>query len=142
VQRLRLAGVLALPAHPAQHEVAGARRDLLSPEELLCAPADRQLAYRALAAMEDGGRERLGLVDGRHRLRLLADLLTIALELRRVDRSGKDDGDGDVPVRLLNLDARRLEERTQGGLRRAVPALQRDAAIRERGVHRDERAAG
>jgi hypothetical protein len=39
VERLRLAGVLTLPAHPEQHQVAGARRELLTPEELLRAPA-------------------------------------------------------------------------------------------------------
>src|SRR5947209_2344097 len=67
VDRLRLAGVLALPAHPKQHQVAGARRQLLTPEELLRAPADRKLADRVLHAVQDGFRERLGLVDGRDR---------------------------------------------------------------------------
>src|SRR5205085_5695449 len=84
VDRLRLLGVLALPAHAEEHQVAGARRELLAPEELLRAPADRQLAYRVLHAVQDGLGERLGLVDRRHGLRLVADILPVAVELWRV----------------------------------------------------------
>jgi hypothetical protein len=75
VGRFELARVLAFPAGPHQHEVSGARRELLTPEELLRAPAERELADRALAAAHDRFGERLGLIDRRDRLRLVADLL-------------------------------------------------------------------
>src|SRR5581483_6246234 len=65
VDRLRVRRVLALPAHAPEHPVAGARRELLAPEELLRAPPDRQLADRVLAAVQHRLRERLGLVDRR-----------------------------------------------------------------------------
>src|ERR1700749_2178420 len=64
--RLVGAGVLPLPAVPPQHEVAGARGELLAPEELLGAPGDRQLADRMLPGVEHRLRVRLRLVDGRH----------------------------------------------------------------------------
>src|SRR5436190_6869775 len=138
VDRLRLAGVLALPAVSEQDEITRARRELLSPEELLRAPAHRQLAHRVLHAEERCLRVRLGLVDRRDRLRLVADLLPVAVELRRVDRTGEDHGDRHVPTLLLHLDPRGLEEGPPPRLRSAVRALERDPAVRERGVDREE----
>src|SRR5205085_2819247 len=84
---------------------------------------------RLLAGAQHRLRERLRLVDRRNRLRLLAELLAVAVELRRVDRGGVHDGDVDAPTGLLQLDARRLEEVPQRRLRGAVASLQRDAAI-------------
>src|SRR4051794_32162120 len=141
IDRFRLAGVLAFPAHAEEHLVAQARRELLAPEELLGAPAYGQLADRVLRAVQDCVRERLGLVDRRHRLRLVADLLAAAVELRRVDRARQDAADVDARPVLLELGARRLQERPQRRLRRAVRRLERDPAIRERRVHVDERPA-
>src|SRR3954463_13656502 len=83
--RLRLLRVLTLPAVPEQDEIAGARRDFLAPEQLLRAPAERQLAHRPFAAPDRRLREWLRLVDRRHRLGLKAHLLACAVELRRVD---------------------------------------------------------
>src|SRR6476619_4276182 len=131
-ERLVLVRVLGLPAHPQQHQVARPRRELLAPHQLLRAPADGQLADRVLAAVEHGVRKGLGLVDRRHRLRLLAELLPVAVELRRVDRRRMDDRDVDAPAGLQQLDPCALEEVAEGGLRRAVAALQRDAAVGER----------
>src|SRR5206468_492297 len=141
VLRLQLLRVLALPAVSQEHEVAGPRRQLLAPERLLRPPAERQLADRMLAAANNRCRKRLRLVDRRHGLRLQADLLTRAVELRRVDRTGKDDADVDTGAFLLLLDAHALEERAEGRLRRAVRGLQRDGAIRQRRRDLDERAA-
>src|SRR4051794_24605720 len=108
VEGLVLAGVLRFPAGAQQDEVARPRRELLTPHQLLGAPADRQLADRALAAVDDRGGERLRRVDRRHRHRLLADLLAVAVELGRVDRRRMDDRDVDAPARLLQLDPRAL----------------------------------
>src|SRR5207237_5876164 len=96
------------------------------------APADRELSDRVLHAVQDGFGERLRLVDGRHRLWLVADLLPVAVELRRIDRARQDERDGHLGALLLELDARRLEERATGRLRGAVRGLERDAAVRER----------
>src|SRR5581483_9903920 len=104
-----LPGVLGLPAVPQQDQVAGARRELLAPEELLGAPADRKLAHGPLEAVDDRLRERLGLVDRRHRLRLVADVLPRHVELRRVDRARQDDADIDGDAVLAMLDTRGLE---------------------------------
>src|SRR3954471_7855326 len=93
--RLRPTRVLAFPAHAPEHPVAGAWRELLAPQELLRAPADRKLADRVLATMQDRLRVRLRLVDRRHRLRLVADALARAVELGCVDRAGQDERDVD-----------------------------------------------
>src|SRR5205823_7958388 len=140
VDGLRLAGVLALPAVPEQDEIARARGELLAPEELLRAPAHRQLPDRLLHAEERSLGVRLRLVDRRYRLRLVADLLAVAVELRRVDRAGENDRDGHVPALLAELDACRLEERAEGRLRGAVGTLKRNPAVSERRVDGEERA--
>src|SRR3954471_21851670 len=54
IERLVLLRVLALPAHAQEHRVAGARRELLTPHQLLRAPADRQLADGLLATVQHG----------------------------------------------------------------------------------------
>src|SRR2546423_11220024 len=87
VDRLVLAGVLLLPADATEHPVARTRRELLAPEELLGTPRDWELTDRLLSAVEYRVGERLRLVDRRHGLRLLADLLAITVELGRVDRA-------------------------------------------------------
>src|SRR5947209_5092829 len=105
---LVLTGVLPLPAVSEEHEVAGARRELLPPEELLGPPAERQLTHRMLEAVHDALGERLRLVDRRDGLRLLADVLPRHVELRRVDRAREDDRDVDRDLVLAVLDARGL----------------------------------
>src|SRR3954452_23067959 len=127
---LRTSG-LVLPAAAAEDPVPGSWGQLLAPEQLLRAPADRQLANRVLGAMEHRVRIELRLVDGRHRLGLLAHLLAIPVELGRVGRSWKHERDSHVMAMLLQLDASRLEEGAARGLRRAVRGLKRDPAIGE-----------
>src|SRR5690349_21786381 len=81
IRRLELLGVLAAPPVPQQDQVAGPRRELLAPEQLLRAPADRKLTDRPLAAVENRVGERLGLVDRRHGLWLETHLLPSPVEL-------------------------------------------------------------
>ena len=102
VDRLGLVRVLSLPAVSPQDEIGGARRELLSPQRLLSAPADGELTLGPLATAHDGGRERLRFVDRRYRLRLEADPLARSVELRRIDRTGKHDADVDARTFSLN----------------------------------------
>src|SRR5438034_1664272 len=96
VDRLGLVRVLSLPAVPPQDEIGGPRRELLAPQRLLSAPADGELTLGPLATAHDGGREGLRFVDRRHRLRLEPNSLARAVELRRIDRTGKHDADVDA----------------------------------------------
>lgn len=100
---LGLVRVLSLPAVPPQDEIGGARRELLAPQRLLSAPADGELALGSLATADDGGCDRLRFVDRRYRLRLEADSLARAVELRRIDRTGKHDADVDARTFFLQL---------------------------------------
>src|SRR5262249_4797691 len=129
---LQLVRVLGLPACATKHKVAGTRGNLLTPQRLLRAPAQRELPRRAFPGADDGLGDRLRPVDRRNRLWLQADLLPCAVELRRVDRARKDHADVDAGAFLLLLDASRLEERAEGVLGRAVRRLQRDRAVRQR----------
>ena len=63
------------------------------------------------------------------------------LRVRRVDRGGLDQRDGDRRLlELLDLDAQRIGEALNRMLRGAVHALQRDDGVRYLAAHVDQRA--
>src|SRR5262249_50277452 len=65
--RLQLLRVLRLPTCAKKNEIADPRGELLAPERLLGAPAERELPRRALTAADDCLGEPLRLGDRRDR---------------------------------------------------------------------------
>jgi hypothetical protein len=137
----RLLRHLPVVARPREIPVEEPRRGAFAEDVEHGRHADVDLPPPVVRGPVDRVRRHLGLVDGRHGLRLLRQLRPAPRELRRVDAGEVDHRQVDVPAVVLDLGDHRLGEALARVLRAAVRRLERDAPERERRAHLDDRAA-
>ena len=124
----RLLGHLRAVAGLREVPVEEPRRDALAEDVQHRRQADVDLAPLVIRRPVDRVRGDLGLVDRRHRLRLLRQLRPSPRELGRVEAGQVHHRDVDVPAVMTDLGDDRLGEALARVLRAAVRRLKRDAA--------------
>src|ERR1043165_5360022 len=135
------AALLLAEREPFHDFVGETRRVLPERRYRLAAGADENVALGGFGAMENRARDRLRCVDRRRVLRLRIHVIARVLRVGRVDGAGLDEGNRYSGALLFKLHTQRVGERFDGVLRRAVDALQRKRAVRERTANINERPA-